>query len=216
MAATAPTPTPPKEIAAPQGWNTGPLKQRGFRRTALTIAIMATGTAIATTAVAARSQQQGTPSAAGYIEAALAVGSVIGGLAWGRRQHTRTRSTHLTALTLLLATGVAVAATAENLILLGVVMALTGLAVAPLFIVSYVASDELAPRHQRTEASTWINTANNVGAAAGAALAGALIDHAGATTAFATAAIILTLAPAAVRNGRHWIDTPREDLTDNR
>src|ERR1017187_8518809 len=40
----------------------------------------------------------GLPGAAGYIEAAIALGSVAGGLLWGRRRHTRTHSTHLAGL----------------------------------------------------------------------------------------------------------------------
>jgi predicted MFS family arabinose efflux permease len=55
---------------------------------------------------------------------------------------------------------------------LGVVLAFAGVAVAPLFVVSYLASDDVTPAQQRTQASTWINTANNLGSSAGASIAG--------------------------------------------
>lgn len=191
---------------APARWGIGPLRSPGFRPVVLTILVTAIGMSIATTCVAARAQAHGSPAAAGYIEAALAVGSVVGGLAWGRRRHTRSVSAHLAGLTLVLAAGIGVAAVAGNLVVLGVVLAATGLAVAPLFIVSYLASDELAPAHQRTEASTWVNTANNIGAAAGASVAGVLVDHVDVTAGFATGAVLLalsaTVAAVALRPGR--------------
>ena len=77
--------------------------------------------------------------------------------------HTRSWQTHLAGLIGVLAVGLLAASLVNNLIVLGVVMAATGVAVAPLFVVSYLAADDVTPPHQRTEASTWINTANNLG-----------------------------------------------------
>jgi predicted MFS family arabinose efflux permease len=184
----------------------GPLRSAGFLPVMLTILITAIGISIAITCVAARAQTQGLPAAAGYIEATFALGSVVGGLAWGRRRHTRCVSTHLTCLIAVLAAGIAIAAAASNLIVLGVVMAASGSVVAPLFIVSYLASDDMVPAHQRTEAGTWVNTANNIGAVAGAAAARILVDHIDTTFGFATGAILLVLSAAVVVAGRHSID----------
>ncbi|HEY3505229.1 MAG TPA: MFS transporter [Actinocatenispora sp.] len=188
------------------GWGLGPLRWAGFRPVVLTILVTAVGMGIATTCIAARAQASGHPAAAGYVEAALAVGSVLGGLAWGRRRHTRRRSTHLVGLTLALAVGTAVAALAGNLVVLGVAMAVTGVAVAPLFVVSYLAADTLAPDHQRTEASTWVNTANNIGSAIGSSVAGVLVDHVTTVAAFAAGAVLLAAAAGVVRTGRRGID----------
>lgn len=99
----------------------------------------------------------------------------------------------------MLAAGVACAAAVENLVLLGIVMAATGTAVVPLFIVSYLASDKLVPEHQRTEASTWINTANNLGTATGSAAAGLLVDHGTTTSAFLSGAAVLGATVLLVR-----------------
>ena len=143
--------------------------------------------------IAARAQTQGLPAAAGYIEAALALGSVTGGLLWGRRRHTRTHWTHLAGLIGVLAIGIAICAAVTSLTTLGTLMAVMGLAIAPLFVVSYLAADELAPEHQQTEASTWVNTANNIGSAAGASVAGLLIDRASISVGFAAGGVILGL-----------------------
>ncbi|MCG3756085.1 hypothetical protein [Amycolatopsis sp. Poz14] len=40
---------------------------------------------------------------------------------------------------------------------------------------SYLASDKLVPEHQSTEASTWVDTANNLGTAAGSTTAEFLV-----------------------------------------
>jgi hypothetical protein len=192
--------TPPvrqaRGLSTPGGWGLGPLRSPGFRSVLATISLTAVGLSIAVTCLAARAQAAGLPSAAAYIEAALAVGSVVGGLVWGRRRHTRGRSVHLAGLTGWLAVGLAVAAGVGSLIALGVVFGIIGLAVAPLFVVSYLAADELAPAHRRTEASTWINTANNIGSAAGASAAGVLVDHVSIAAGFGTGALLTVCAGA--------------------
>jgi predicted MFS family arabinose efflux permease len=148
---------------------------------------------MAFTSIAARAQTRGLPAAAGYIEAAIALGSVAGGVLWGRRRHTRTHSTHLAGLVGVLAIGIAISAALTSRTALGTVMAVMGLAIAPLFVISYLAADDLAPEHQQTEASTWVNTANNIGNAAGACVAGLLIDRASISVGFAVGGVILGL-----------------------
>ncbi|HEX5406124.1 MAG TPA: MFS transporter [Pseudonocardiaceae bacterium] len=128
---------------------------------------------------------------------------VTGGPLWGRRRHTRTWSAQLAGLTAWLPIGVAVAAAAANLIALGVVLAVTGVAVAPLFVVSYVVADEPAPAHQRTEAGTWVNTANNLGSAAGASVAVVLVDHVSIASGFGAGALLALCASMIWLLGHH-------------
>lgn len=190
---------PPVRQIRSAGWSPplrfdlGPLTAPGFWPIVAAILATAGGLNMAFTSIAARAQRQGLPGAAGYIEAAIALGSVTGGLLWGRRRHTRTHSTHLGGLIGVLAIGIAICAAVTSLTALGTLMAVIGLAMAPLFVVSYLAADELAPEHQQTEASTWVNTANNIGSAAGACVAGLLIDHASISVGFAVGAAILAL-----------------------
>lgn len=155
----------------------GPLRDTGVAALVLVITLTAVGTSMAFTAVAARALADGSPQAAGWIEAGVASGSVVGGLLWGRRRHRHERAAHISGLLGVLVAGLVVAAVAPGLFALGVAMSVTGLAVAPLFVVLYLGTDELAAPHHRAEASTWINTGNNIGFALGSALAGVVVDH---------------------------------------
>ena len=176
---------------APLRFDLGPLAAPGFWPVVVAILVAALGLSMAVTSIAARAQTQGIAGAAGYIEAAIALGSVAGGLLWGRRRHTRSHSTHLAGLIAVLAIGISICAAVTSPATLGTLMAVTGLAIAPLFVVSYLAADELAPQHQQTEASTWVNTGNNIGSAAGASVAGLLIDHLSISAGFAVGGVIL-------------------------
>ncbi len=189
----------------------GPLRHDGFRAVVGAILATAGGLSIAYACIAATASHAGHLAAAGYIDAALAGGSVAGGLLWGRLRHRRSRSSQISGLVLVLAVGAGLASLAPGLVVLAIVMAGTGLAISPLFVVSYVASDELTPEHQRTEASTWVNTANNIGSAAGAALGGMLIDRSGPPTAFLAAAGVLALTALAVHLTRHRMNTAAAD-----
>ncbi|MEV6285923.1 MFS transporter [Kribbella sp. NPDC051770] len=171
----------------------GPLTNRGLRRILLVILVTAAGVSTAYLCIAGAAQAEGRPGAAGFVEAGIGLGSVVGGLAWGRRKHTRPAETQLAGLIGVLAVGLLAASLVSHLVVLGVVMAAFGLAVSPLFVVSYVAADELTPPDQRTEASTWINTANNLGSAAGASLTGLLIDRAGPSYGFVAGGVLLVL-----------------------
>jgi predicted MFS family arabinose efflux permease len=171
----------------------GPLVIPGLRRILIVIMVTASGVSLAYLCVAGTAQRAGHPGAAGYVEAAIGLGSATGGLLWARRNHTRPWSTHLAGLIAVLAAGLLAASFATNLVVLGVVMAVAGLAVAPLFVVSYLAADTVTPPHQHTEASTWINTANNLGSSAGSALAGLLIDQTTPTHGFQAGAALLAL-----------------------
>jgi predicted MFS family arabinose efflux permease len=124
---------------------------------------------------------------------------VAGGLLWARRRHRRDRFRQLAFLLAVLATGLTAAAAAPDLVTLGLVMAVTGTAMAPLFVVAYVAADDLVEAHQRTEAGTWVNVANNAGNAGGAALAGAL----GAIPGFLAGALMLAITAAVLARITH-------------
>lgn len=82
---------------APLRFDLGPLVAPGFWPVVAAILGAAVGLSMAFTSIAARAQTQGLPAAAGYIEAALALGSVTGGLLWGRRRPGSTPRTTLAA-----------------------------------------------------------------------------------------------------------------------
>ena len=177
-------PVPPRRMF-------GPLRDPGVAQLVVVMTLAAAGTSMAFTGVAARALAVDAPQVAGWIEAGVAAGSVLGGLLWGRRRHRHGPVPQLRGLLAVLAAGLAIAAIAPGLVVLAAAMAVTGLAVAPLFVVTYLATDELAAPHQRAEASTWINTGNNVGFAVGSALAGVLVDRDTPGSVFGVAAAVL-------------------------
>ncbi|MEV0794072.1 MFS transporter [Kribbella sp. NPDC050459] len=189
--------------SAPARHPLGPLAISGLRWILLVIMVTASGISAAYVCVAGVAAHAGRPGAAGYVEAAIALGSVIGGLLWARRTHTRSWTTQLAGLIAVLAAGLVAASFATGLIMLGALLAVAGVAVAPMFVVAYLAADNLTPPHQRTEASTWINTANNLGSATGSALAGLIIDHSTSAWGFLAGGVLLTLvATALTASGR--------------
>ncbi|MCJ1712899.1 hypothetical protein ACLBWP_13620 [Microbacterium sp. M1A1_1b] len=123
--------------------------------------------------------------------AAFAGGRALGGLAYG---HVRWRASLGTKM-LLLGIGmgaVAVAVSqARSLVPFAVGLAILGVFLAPSLVTGYLVGDAIVPERSRTEASTWVNTAVNLGAAMASAVAGVLIDQ---TTALLPLALVGLLA----------------------
>jgi dipeptide/tripeptide permease len=84
---------------------------------------------------------------------------------------------------------------------MGVLLVLTGLALAPLATTEYALVDKLAPPGTATEAYSWQIVAN-VMAAAGSFAAGVLAEEAGVEWALATAGIACTLGFVVAVAGR--------------
>ncbi|MCU7725499.1 MFS transporter [Actinoplanes sp. KI2] len=215
----------------------GPLRSRGLLGVLAVLLVVGAGTSVAYTGLAAVAQSQGRPGAAGLLEAAVGAGSVLGGLLWSCRHHSRSRSQHFAGLLVLLAAGLLAASAASaaltgsadwagsddsaglagltglaglagwagwagsagpSLLALGLIMGVAGLAIAPLYVVAYLAADDLAPPGRQTEAGTWVNVSSNAGNALGAATAGLVIDHLGPSAAFLIAGATLAAVALAV------------------
>jgi hypothetical protein len=130
-------------------------------------------------AIPAAATGQGRPAAAGAIEAAMAVGTVIGSLAVGRwalgSPQRRVLFTQA-----LMAGGLTFSTLfATQLVLLGAVLVVPGIALGALFASLYLLVGRLAPIGSGTRTFGWLVTANNGGLALGAAVAGALSDASG-------------------------------------
>jgi len=174
----------------------GPLLLPGVRW--IVVVMLVTGFALAPleVAVVARATQAGSPAAAGYLLAVLSIGSATGGLLWGRLRHQPASTGQLLAVMSVLGAGTVAAALVPSLPGLAVVLALTGAAIAPAFVVAYVLADRLVDASVRTETSTWVTTAANVGGAAGAAVAGLLIERLSASASFAVGGgLLLVMLP---------------------
>jgi len=178
-----------------------PLRSAPLRWVLLVMLTVGVGLSLLDLAVVARAAGSGNPGAAGYLLAALSVGSAAGGLLWGRLQHRRSHQVQLVGLLVALATATWLAALVPGLLALGVVLGLTGLAVAPVYIVAYLAADLISQPGTRTEATTWVATASNLGGAAGAGVAGYLIDKTSPRTTTLVAGVIFALATLALTTG---------------
>ena len=143
-------------------------------------------------------------AAAGLPAAVLSIGSVVGGLAYGRRRWPgRPLLQAITCVALASAGAAVTAAVTGHLLAMLVVVALTGLFVAPAIVASYLVADA-ATAEASAETTSWVNSAFNVGNAGGTALSGILIDARGPSAAIlaaAVAAVVITAVAAAVRHG---------------
>ncbi len=110
--------------------------------------------------------------------AMIAIGSCIGALYFGSRQH---RGSHwrrmLICLSILVVGFALMRVTMDWYFVLGAVELLAGLVVSPLFATGNLIVREVVPEHQLTEGLSWLTTAGQIGAALGSLLGGMVIDH---------------------------------------
>lgn len=197
---------PRRPGAAPAARLAGPLRARGFVPLLAVLLALGLGLGPLDLAVVARAEGAGRPGSAGWLLGAVAAGGVVGGLLWSRGRHRRAVAIQLAGLVGASALGLLLVAGAPTLPLLGVALLLSGLVDAPTFVVAYLAADALAGERDRTEATTWVNTAANTGLALGAAAAGAVIDRASTGIALVLGAVVLAGAAGAAVLARHRLE----------
>lgn len=167
-----------------------PLRQPGFRP--LLAVLFGVGAVLGCVEVVAPAfaQHHGAAAWTGLLLGALSLGSAAGGLLYGRVAWRRPPVVRL----LILAAGLSLASAAlilaRHVVVLAVLLVALGLFLAPTLVTGYLLADELCPASARTEASSWVSTASNAGAAASAALAGVLVDRGTTTVAFAAGAAV--------------------------
>jgi MFS family permease len=134
-------------------------------------------------AVPAFAKAEGSPAAAGAVFAALAVGSMAGGIVYGRRTRRLDgrRYATLAAIQALFMLPLAFAGSLPALVVLVVV---PGVLVAPISTLSFGLLDVVAPAGTPAEATSWVVTAYQVGLAAGTGVGGVIVEGSGTTAAF--------------------------------
>ncbi|WP_062519375.1 MFS transporter [Demequina silvatica] len=135
-------------------------------------------------ATVAFAEELGHKDMAGLVLAVWAIGSLVGGLAYGSRVWARTLASRLLWGVSVTGIGAVSFMFAPGLLALGALMFLTGLAIAPTMAVGDGVTHALVPRSRLTEGMTWTRTGMDVGIAAGAWLAGAIIDRHGSQGGF--------------------------------
>src|SRR5690606_12815914 len=146
---------------------------------------------------------------AGILFTAIAGGSAIGGLVFGSRSwgfdERRGVAVCLGAFAVFLVVIAALITAGAPLWALLPLLFCTGLTIAPTLIMQQALLDHLTPAYRLNEAQSMLSAGNSVGAAAGTALAGLLIDFRGVGMAFACAAVAAGVASLiAVASQRHW------------
>lgn len=135
-------------------------------------------------AIVAFSEEAGNRSYAGWLLAAWALGSLVAGVALGTLPGPGNPLRRLRVGAALLAASVALAAFAGTPALLGGLLVLSGLAIAPTIIAATQLAESASPSSRVTEGITWMTTGLTAGVAPGAALSGAAVDAWGASLAF--------------------------------
>jgi len=124
-------------------------------------------------------EEAGRKSAAGFILAVCAAGSLVSGLLYGARRWVQPLWLRFGIGTVALTIGVSLFVLVGSLWALAAVMFVTGFAIAPTLINGNGLVQEIVPRERLTEGLTWVGTSLGVGVSIGSSVAGSRIDAAG-------------------------------------
>ena len=186
--------SPPSDHPAHERHWLGALASPGIRLLILTGIPLGVTFGALDVALPAFGVTHGSSALGGPLTAALAFGSALGGLAYGLRPHLfgsiRRALFVLTPLQALACLPILAVASVPQMF---VAAALAGLCVAPIATVRNQLVPEVMPPGTGTEAYTWMGLAITVGASAGAAFAGPLVEAGG----WRAGAVLACVVPAA-------------------
>lgn len=146
------------------------------------------GLALGSIAVAAVAYADGHGNANGpvssYLLSALGFGALVGGLAYGARHWAGPPEGRLRLLIAALAAGYLPLALVPGVPAMTFLAGVSGVFLAPALACAFVVVDRHAPQGTVTEAFSWLVTTFGVGAAAGTAVVGPVIERGGASAGF--------------------------------
>lgn len=154
------------------------------------------GAALGTIEVAATAfaEDAGSRESVGLLLGVWSAGSLVGGVLAARRPAPADPAARAVGLLVVLAVTEGMLALAPGIWSLGALLALSGIALAPLLAILYGLVAAVASTGTVTEAYTWLATGLFGGVAAGAATAGIVVSTIGTSTAFVTAGLVAGLA----------------------
>jgi hypothetical protein len=153
-------------------------------------------------AIAAFARAEGSAAAAGILLAAMAVGSLAGGVWYGTREWRGPVGIRLVWCVALFALGLAPLLLAGSIPVMALLLVVAGMAIAPSTACVYRLVDDVAPDGMLAEAFTWVSTATVAGIAVGSGIAGPVVDGSGPRAGLVipcAAAILSTLIALARR-----------------
>jgi MFS family permease len=173
---------PGESVAGSRG---GSLRTPAMRTLALVLLAVGVLFGAVEIGVAAASSALGATAAAGPLLGVWGVGSLAGGAFAARAAHRGRGGLPLTSLLIALtAAHLALATAAGSVYALAFALFVAGAAIAPTYATVFALVERAAPAGTVTEAFAWLATAVAVGAAVGAAGAGAIAEHAGPAAVF--------------------------------
>ena len=147
----------------------------------------------------------GGPAPAGIALGLFAGGSAVGGLLFGALRVPGSPIRQLVIFTAVLVAVSSLIAVTAGAVAVSVVLAAAGLFFSPIMIVAYHAAHHAGGEHRQNSATTWVNTSHNIGASAGSAVAGFVIQATTVPNAIgglaAAAAVLLAASIVMERRG---------------
>jgi predicted MFS family arabinose efflux permease len=139
-------------------------------------------------------------AAAGIVLGLFAGGSAAGGLVFGALRIPGQARVQVIAIAFILVVLSTAVGLTGDAVWMTVAVVTAGVFFSPVMIVAYFAANDFGGEHRKTESTTWVNTSHNIGAAAGSALAGIVIEVTGVNESFLTVGgiAVLLLAVASV------------------
>jgi predicted MFS family arabinose efflux permease len=161
--------------------------------------------------IVAFAQARHDPAAVAWIEAALSVGSALGGLGYGAVTWQIPAQRRLALLAAGLAIVLAPAALSPNLPVLALLIGLAGVLVSPALATAYALTASLTAATARNRAGNWVNSGYNAGSSAGSALSGQLVGRIPLTACLPVLAIPALLAVVPLLRARPTTKIVRQD-----
>ncbi|MFD9501769.1 MFS transporter [Streptomyces sp. NPDC060035] len=161
--------------------------------------------------VAAYAVERGTPDAAALLYFASNCTNLVGGWDYGTWRHGGSPRRHQAAAAVCLTLASLPLTFLDAPLAVGATLALTGLAVPVLLILTSVLTESSVPRAVLTQAFAWGNSASAAGIAGAAAVAGRVVDAGGAHGGFGVAAGAVAVMAVLVLGGL-WDSSP--DVTE--
>jgi MFS family permease len=180
----------------------GALASPGVRTLLATMGVLGVGVGVIEVAVPALCERADAPSATGFVFGLWGLGSLIGGAVASRLRAGPDPGRRVIVLLAALAGGTLPLVLAADVVSLGALIFLAGIAIAPALAAVHSLAGRLAVRGTVTEAYTWLGTGMGAGIAAGAALGGVVVEGADPHAAFALAAAALAMAAAVAATRR--------------
>jgi MFS family permease len=186
----------------------GALSLPGMRVLLVPLALSAVSLGVLEIGIAASAEKHGTRDDAGWLFALWAVGSIAGGLWYGAREWRAPVQARFLWVTAAMAVCLLPLPLAGSLAAFAVTVVVAGLALAPSTTATYSLVSELAPPTATTEAYAWVIVCFVAGSAAGAWLAGVLVESVSVAAALACAPLAGALALLVAVAARRTLTAP--------